>query len=37
MVIADKVPISDGLSLAVVGGIIAVAAIGSWIFAPKES
>ncbi|HEV3030637.1 MAG TPA: TerC family protein [Polyangia bacterium] len=36
MVVADKVPISDGLSLAVVGGVIGVAAIGSWIFGPRE-
>jgi tellurite resistance protein TerC len=36
MVVADKLPISDGVSLAVVGGIIAVAAIGSWMFASKD-
>ncbi|HVU49833.1 MAG TPA: TerC family protein [Polyangia bacterium] len=35
MVLADKLPISDMLSLAVVGGILLVAAIVSWIFAPK--
>ena len=35
MVLADKVPISDGLSLAVVGGIIFVAAIGSSFRAPR--
>jgi tellurite resistance protein TerC len=35
MVLADKLPISDMLSLAVVGGILLLAAIASWIFAPK--
>jgi TerC family integral membrane protein len=37
MLLADKIPISDKLSLAVVGGIIAGAAILSWIFAPKDT
>jgi tellurite resistance protein TerC len=37
MVLADRLPISDMVSLAVVGGIILVAAILSWIFAPKNS
>jgi tellurite resistance protein TerC len=36
MVLADKVPISDMLSLAVVGGILLLAAVASWIFAPKN-
>jgi tellurite resistance protein TerC len=36
MVLADKLPISDLLSLAVVGGILLGAAILSWIFAPKD-
>jgi tellurite resistance protein TerC len=36
IVLADKAPISDALSLAVVGGIILLAAILSWIFAPKD-
>jgi len=33
MILGDRVPISDMLSLAVVGGILAVAALASWIFA----
>jgi TerC family integral membrane protein len=37
MLLADKIPISDKLSLAVVGGIILAAAILSWIFAPKDT
>jgi tellurite resistance protein TerC len=37
MVLSDKVPISDALSLAIVGGIIGLSALASWIFAPKES
>jgi tellurite resistance protein TerC len=37
MVLADKVPISDALSLAVVAGIIAAAALVSIIFAPRET
>jgi tellurite resistance protein TerC len=36
MVLADKVPISDMLSLAVVGGILLVAALLSWIFPAKR-
>jgi len=36
MLLADKVPISDTVSLAVVGGIILAAAILSWLLAPKE-
>jgi tellurite resistance protein TerC len=32
MILGDRVPISDMLSLAVVGGILAVAALASWIF-----
>ena len=36
MVLADKLPISDMLSLAVVGGILLLAAIASWIFARKN-
>jgi tellurite resistance protein TerC len=35
MVLADKLPISDVVSLAVVGGILLGAALLSWIFAPK--
>jgi tellurite resistance protein TerC len=35
MVLANKIPISDMLSLAVVGGILLGAAVLSWIFAPK--
>jgi tellurite resistance protein TerC len=37
MLLADRFPISDALSLVVVGGIIVVAAIVSWVFAPKET
>ncbi|HVX94487.1 MAG TPA: TerC family protein [Polyangia bacterium] len=37
MVLSDKVPISDLLSLAIVGGIIGLSAFASWIFAPKEN
>jgi tellurite resistance protein TerC len=37
MVLSDKIPISDTLSLAVVGGIILCAAVVSWIFAPSRS
>jgi tellurite resistance protein TerC len=37
MVLADKLPISDLLSLAIVGGIIGLSAVASWIFAPKDS
>ena len=33
MILGDRVPISDMLSLAVVGGILAVAALASWLFA----
>jgi tellurite resistance protein TerC len=37
MVLADKIPISDMLSLAVVGGILTLASLVSWIFAPKDA
>jgi tellurite resistance protein TerC len=37
MLLAEKLPISDAVSLVVVAGIILVAAIISWIFAPKDS
>jgi tellurite resistance protein TerC len=37
MVLADKIPISDMLSLAVVGGILALAALISWMTAPKDA
>jgi tellurite resistance protein TerC len=37
MVLADKIPISDMLSLAVVGGILTLAGLVSWIFAPKDA
>jgi tellurite resistance protein TerC len=33
MILGDRVPISDMLSLAVVGGILAVATLASWLFA----
>ncbi len=33
MILVDRIPISDMLSLAVVGGILAVAALASWLFA----
>ena len=36
MVLSDKLPISDLLSLAIVGGIIGLSAVASWIFAPKD-
>jgi tellurite resistance protein TerC len=36
MLLADKLPISDLVSLAVVGGILLLAALASWIFAPKS-
>jgi tellurite resistance protein TerC len=36
MVLADKVPISDMLSLAAVGGILLIAALLSWIFPAKR-
>jgi tellurite resistance protein TerC len=37
MILGDRVPISDMLSLAVVGGILAVAALASWIFARGDA
>jgi tellurite resistance protein TerC len=37
MLIADRWPISDWLSLAVVAGILAVTALASWMFAPKPA
>jgi tellurite resistance protein TerC len=36
MLLADKMPISDLVSLAVVGGILLLSAIASWLFAPKN-
>jgi tellurite resistance protein TerC len=36
MLLADKLPISDLVSLAVVGGILLLSAVASWIFAPKD-
>jgi tellurite resistance protein TerC len=36
MVLADKVPISDMLSLAIVGGILLVSTVVSLLFAPKD-
>jgi tellurite resistance protein TerC len=35
MLIADRWPIRDGLSLAVVAGILALSALASWMFPPK--
>ena len=37
MVLADHRPISDTLSLAVVGGILGLAALASWMFAPRSA
>jgi tellurite resistance protein TerC len=36
MVLADRVPVSDALSLVVVGGILALTALASWLFAPRD-
>lgn len=37
MLLADRIPISDMLSLAVIGGVLALSALASWLFAPRSA